>query len=721
MNSIEEESVRDIVHDALDSSLGATDTNERVAEALSQLDHARTTAIRDLLLETAEAIRSEDVDAQLSCSTSLAQLLSEQLVSGQEVGLYNVCRVAWDHAHVGKQLQQMQGELDHLVVLQMWDSKMREIMQGLERAEGGLGGYRDVMRHVEDIHSVQLDDESKRRELESVEERVRCVVKKGLLGGIGFQGGMPVAQDVGEPLGALWECCSVLDIVDDVAKDVSHLIYDSCIRGLMKKMGDSYPAGYREKVLYKMFKGVAESIASGDAMIVETLGRYLWSLVGKMYVDMVDKGEIGLKQMMFAKKLEVKASVLGFLPKGEKGPVAVAMGEYVKEELVRRRAATITRVRDALIIPLQDQKVISFEKNGCLGPWDGTVSAEVLQHVSDTAMHDTFHVMEEDVFEELKARDTPLGVCESTLSVLESYTKTVDYVVEEFKKTSELSDGQYVYFVNSVMEDVSSLIVALVDFDIQKNSLITYQASLVYMSCLYLSRCFSLLIFTGRMSVHSQLCGHLAGERIRRLGEDVFNVMIESHKANISEDVLEICSWRQQEDAQDIIRMKKSVQKIRHAFRRLGASLSGQDIPDWLFFRVISTLIEDSLRPILESILDLGDISEDLSENIPRVLEDLVSHGDDDLQQHNLLECALRGKYGDDLQTLNALSGSIPVMQKLSEVCEVMRLTSRDIVERWNQGSLSSFSRQEVIMLIQALFEDTPQVRSSLVMLQDDM
>lgn len=721
-----EESARDIVESALGSSVGGTATNERVAEALSRLDHSRTSMLRRLLQDTIDAIRSGDMDAQLSCSTALAGLLSKQLVSGQETGLYNVCRVAWDHAHVGTMLQESQKELDRLTLLQAWDANMKEIIQGLEQAERGTAdGYRTLVKNVESIQRMVLvDDESKRKKLEEIEERVRSAVKTGLVGRFVFQGGMPVEKDgEGETLGVLWECCSVLGILDDTANLVSDVLYESSILGVLKKVGvsRSHPVGYREKVLYKVLKGVADTVAGGDGTVIEAIGRYLWSLIAKQYIHMMDTGDIGIKQMMFAKKLEAKASILGFLPKGEKGPVALAMAEYVKEEMVKRRAAIVTRARDALVIPLQEQKVVSFEQNESLVLWSShDVATDVVQRVTRDAMQGECPGMSEDVLEELKMFDTPLGVFESMFSVLESYKKTVEYMVEELEKTSELSDGQYVYFANSMMEDVASLIISLVRFDMQSQPLVAYHAALVYMSCLYVSRCCSILAFTGRMSI--QVSGHVAGEKVRRLGEEVFTSILLSHTSDIEDDVFNLCSWRQQEDVQDIIRMKKSVQKIRHAFRRVGSSLSGEDIPDWLFIKIISILLENTLKPILGSIFELGDISEDLSENIPRVLEDLVPGTDSPEQDHGLLECAMVGKFGTrdgHHDTFEVLSGQVPTVKKLSELCHIMHLTSRDIVDQWNQGTVSSFSRDELIMLIQALFEDTPQVRSSLAMLRE--
>lgn len=732
----------DVVNDILSSAAAAearggldmTD-DERLRHAISRLDEVRTDTIRDLLLATVDTIRSGDMDAQLECSLSLSRLLSEQLVSGQEIGLYQVCRVAWDHAHVGESLKQTLQELDRVTVAHLWDARMKEIEQGLDCAENGGGsGYRALVQCVEDIRRdiyPRLDEGSTRGvDLERVEERLRLVVKQGLLDRIGFHGGMPVevSRHGGESIGVLWECCSMVGIVDDVAKYVSDMVYDSCLRPVMtaRRMADgsSYPVGYREKVIYKIIKGVADTVAGGDGLIISALGRYLWNLVANAYTDAMGGDGLGnWKQMMFAKKLEAKAAMLGFLCEGEKGPIAVATTEYIKKELIKRRAATVTQIRDALIVPIQEQNVVSFGENELYVPWGHSIGADVLQRLSVVGNYcGTF--MEEDVFQEMRADtiDIPLGVCESPTSILESYRTTVQYIIDALGSTTDLPDGHYLHFMSTMLDDVAALLVALVDFVMQKEHVVAYHVALIHMSCMYMCRCFSLLVFRGKPAcIDMNHGGHLAAEKVRRLGENVLKSMLASHEAEMEQDVLHLSSWRQQEDVQDIIRRKKSVQKLRHGFRRLGASLSGHDIPDTLFFKVVATLAEALLRPILDSILQLQDISEDLSENIPRVLEDLVSQCDEALQgDHGLLGCAVCGKFGDGVdhsEMIKILLERTPVVKKLSEVCQVMPLTSRDIVDRWNQGTLSSFSRDELIALIQALFEDTPQVRSSLSMI----
>lgn len=726
---------------------------EQVTRAIAQLDGIRTATIREILMRSIDAIRSGDMNAQVSCSRDLSRLLSEQLVSSQEGGLYQACRVAWDHAHVGEMLQSTLVELDRVSFLQIWESTMKDIADGMACAEKGLCGFRTLVQRVQDARGIleereELVDDSKREAFDCIDVRVREMVQKALVGRIGFQGGMPVCLHAAcgtspdeeheeEPLVVLWECCAVLGIVDDAARKVSDKLIDTLIHPLMTKMGHggSYPIGYREKVMYKILKGVAETVACGDSALIAALGKHLWEIVANIYRDMLS-GDIHddfyMKQMVFAKKLEVKASLLGFLPQGEKGPVAAATADYVKDVLVKRRAATLIRIRDAFIVPLQDQRVISFQVNDPLVPFRNQVARDSLERLM-VQEGVSSPILDEDVFEELRAsiHDTSLGVCESTMSVLESYKNTVEYILEAMRNTKELSDGQYIHFMKSLLDDVSALVIALVDFDMHRQSLVVYHATLVSMSCAYLSRCLSLLVLWGgvRADKHFQVCGHVAAGKIQMLGENVLKSMLSSHVSALEDDIAQLCSWKQHEDAQDIIRMKKSAQKLRHAFHRLGGSLSGSDIPDNVFIRVVSSMANATLKPILNSILQLGDISEDLSERIPRVLEDLVgSSGDHGLEEEpqGLLDCVVRGRRGKDgfcdekyREIVNDLVEAVPIVRKLSDLCQVMRLTSREIVVWWNEGHISSFSRDELIMVIQALFEDTPQVRSSLELLQE--
>jgi hypothetical protein len=64
-------------------------------------------------------------------SRPLSELLGEQLISSEEHPLYQVCRVAWDHVHVGERLLELMEEVERKEEEVRFDSRVQEISRGL--------------------------------------------------------------------------------------------------------------------------------------------------------------------------------------------------------------------------------------------------------------------------------------------------------------------------------------------------------------------------------------------------------------------------------------------------------------------------------------------------------------------------------------------------------------------------------------------------------------
>eukprot|EP00889_Picochlorum_renovo_P004493 jgi/Picre1/31523/NNA_006875.t1 len=156
--------------------------------------------------------------------------------------------------------------------------------------------------------------------------------------------------------------------------------------------------------------------------------------------------------------------------------------EYVREILKTKRAHVLAKVRDALILPFQEQGIYRF-----------SVGESLISHHADAQVSiDTGSlpavdadeiIIDSNAFRELQ-REYPLGHCEAPLSVLEGYKLSMDFVFESLEQTAELSDAQYGHFMTTLLRDISSLIVALAGLDMhQGQSMTIYPACLRYMSC----------------------------------------------------------------------------------------------------------------------------------------------------------------------------------------------------------------------------------------------
>ena len=707
---------------------------ENIQRALVQLDVLRTKSICALLTKcvncSAEYTREgpesgsrSALDNVLTCSKALSRMLSEQLVSSQETGLYNVCRVAWDHSHVGSMLQQALKEMDRESLLQAFRDHMVRVEKCIQEND-----YEGMARSVESLETLSSVDESMHASLEAVRGRVSDLVLRGILNSIQFQSYMPDVASGEAHMDVLWRCSKTMGIVRQGIQKVSDLVFDKSIHPVMSKFVDTskYPVGYREKILFKILKYVADVVLCGTSDLVSLMGEELWGRVAGLCIELItasndqtsDENGQGIRQANFSKKLEAKVAGLGYLPSDVKGPIAIATAEYVRGVLRDRRAEILEKVRDALIVPLQKQEVVVFGKNEPLlkvSPGDGKVNEN-----DDVSMfqESPSSLMRQDIYDELRSHnDMCLGASETPIAVLESFKFTSELILESISHQDELSDAQQAHFMHELVEDVSSLILALMGLNIQKSEPLVYPAALLYMSLIYMARCFSIFtLFAGKVHRESSKIS-TAAETMRQLAETMLKCMLVSQQAELDGDIDMICQWRQDVDVQDIIRKKKSIQKLRHIFQRLGSSLSGADIPDDMFERIVSYLAGYVLDKILQSIMELADISEDLSESIPQVLDDLLDRSGSSCQSEGILYSAVSGRLkrspqSDATAEIQTLARMTPSVKKLVDLCEIMSLSSREIVHKWIEGSFG-FSREETLGLISSLFEDTPQVQES--------
>lgn len=703
---------------------------ERNAKIEGLVRHSAHTYSKNAEVVYGSTVLEKDVE----CSQALSKMLSDQLISDQETDVYGFCRIAWDHAHVGGMLMKALEELHRESLAQAFSHSIGEMECAMRQ--------KDLRTCVDHLHvmenMIEMNDDMKER-LRMVSGELHSMLLREVLSCIGFQACLPIVavkESDGvsslsgeEYLRLLWSCCRDVGIVDEVMEAVSEELFNGSIHPAMTKFSDmsKHPIGYREKILYKMLKSTAEGILCEDLELIACLGKTLWGRLTDLYMNLLSKdglddqvAESFMKQVNFAKKLEMKAAKLGYIDVSSKGPIAGASMEYVKEILKTKRAHVLAKVRDVLIIPFQEQGIHRFSVGESLMPYRGDAQVSASIDVgSPPAVDGDEIIIDSNAFRELQ-QECPLGRCEAPLSVLEGYKVSMDFVFESLEHTGELSEAQYGHFMTTLLRDISSLIIALAGLDMhQAESMPIYPACLRYMSCIYVSRCFSLMSFAGprQLSVGEGNSNHQYGEDIRRLGETILQSMLASQKAELNNETMHLCTWSQDIDVKDMIAKKKSVQRLRHIFQRLGASLPEQDIPNHVFIRVSSILLLDVLNGVMHSILQLHDISEELSENIPHILEDLVSSSD----SNGLLDCIVIGRLGKEPSDSHAaltqeLMEAVPEWLKLTKLCDMMKVPSREIAQWWEDGTLAAagFTREELRRLICALFEDTSHRTASL-------
>lgn len=747
---------------------------------LSRLNQARTADIAGLLEEAVRVLKRQGASSDLSgvsgdelravlasSSQPLSELLRLQVVSQEEEGLYGVCRIAWDHAHVGERVAGLMEEVQRREREMLFLRRVEGVERGLRKVFDGCIDInldamddqkfvetvqRDVLENLASLVATQLEgqgdkesgdqvdqrDESwatRQETIDRLQDQARSTITDCAIRSVVFEkGGLPRPR-YAVHLRALLEAASALDAIDGtsmrtVAKRLADFIFTSSLRKVLVTFGDTakHPVGYREKVVLKVLTCLKDDVLSGDTVWVKKVGGMLWHTVVGWYIEEWDRPiEVNgpgndstvLKRIAFAKKLEAKVAALfdtsiSYDEGGEPHlSLAAASNDRVKEVFQRRRAAAVCAVRDALFgvgtgLRPYDDSYREILSGDALIPWLGRCNDQTRDptRAPRDRQPNNLHaaLLGPEVLEELRImnEDTPLGFAETRLLVLESHVIAVARIGTALQENSELlSEGQYAHFVDALSEDITSLLVALVQLqgkDVTDSIEALWRGALRYTSCAYVARSLCLMRFGGMgptcaKPVTSPLPTlYKACQRIVRLGEkELLGTAVEAfQREHLLEHLVALTSWRQRVDIQDIIAKKKSVSRILHAFGQLD---KGTNLVSQAMVATITTGLVDWLAEIVtDSLIEQSDISEELSEAIPQILDDLC----DGLDQ--ILGPSQSGSLG-----------------KLRQLCRIMRMTSGEIVAEFQDGLLSQlFERGEIISLIGALFESTPQVQLNL-------
>jgi hypothetical protein len=549
-----------------------------------------------------------------------------------------------------------------------------------------------------------------------------------------------------------------------------------------------HPVGQREKVLLKVLTCLKNEVlveASWSTFLGETYLGYDRGLVYRRVeggragreLERVDEAMM-MRRMAFARKLEDKAMALLFgagRNKNDGVRLAEVSSEKVRQILNRRRIATLGALRDAMFglgaqmdgkRIAENSAVHAFNRGDLL--WNersGNGSTAASDPPLPPEEHDACSQVSVlgpssgSIFEELSTVDEPLGCAETRLLVMEPLQSAVAILVDALKENSHLlTDGQYAHFLELLAGDVSTLVAVLIEFQRCSGNYqadYVYQATIQYSSCMYLARCMCMMRFGGSQSERKTLVNALpvldeSCAKITTIGQTAMDQMLSCFREDCLRDHIEpLTTWRQSVDIQDIISKKKSVSRLIHAFRQLRKSL--EPVPDAMFTLVSGSLLDWVAEIINGSILALRDISEELSEVFPQVLEDLPdglldaicevkphqTEGEDtstgpskgyrpctetdepeETEETEEMEEMAAATGRDSEGVRQTLVQRCVGLSKLKSLCRIMSMTSLEIVTEWEQGTLGNlFDKDEVVLLIKALFEDTPQVQMNLLKL----
>lgn len=723
-------------------------SSDSIHEAISELDRRRVDELQRVFvraagmyskgdaagsgLEALGGLSSGALERETACSTALASLLSQGVISEQDGEVFEICRLAWEHASVGAPLQSAYKELEDARRVHEYERSLTALDEMI-RSKDLIGGA-NLINNMQGKVDAAVFDILER--LNRKEEEYRSVLRSEAVSLIGFKAFVPcVGEGDASRLKDIWEAGKLLGILEDLMEDVACHIHEHSLLPVITRYADANHVsslgkdekkvlpGYREKVLYKIFKSICEGLLFGGADLVGVLGSHLWVKFAAGYnqaafvdASLHDDEVYGdeyyshmLKTWSFARKLEEKAGKLGFIPSNEQGPIGTACSEYFRKLLRSRQAEILSMSRDALVVPFQSQSLVRFDRGDSILPtYSQTKDGGFPDLKGLLADESPSTLVSAGAYDEMKFV-SPLAVLEEPLVVLDGFVKVVQLVTSRLAVMVRMKNSEAVNAAYATLHLVARLVEKLYDLAAESDPNIPYIACMKYMSCIYLFRSFILLPFALDISDDCDLSrlAEKSASRMRCLADLLFDSMLSSQTNEMEQDVANLCNWGGSLDAQKIISKKKSVQRIRNTFQRLGAALHA-DIPEHIFVRVVSTLSSDLFSSILRSILGLMDISEELSVQIPMILEELLPKDGDD----GILGCAVTGTQMKDVKQTSEIKNQLKSLvwqgEKLQELCILLSISSREIADKWECGRLrdSNFTQEEILHLVCALFED---------------
>ena len=726
-------------------------SSESIQQAINELDSRRVHGLQRVFVRAASVYSKggagsdtplgtlpggggADVETETACSSALASLLSQGVISEQEEDIYEICRLAWEHANVGIPLQSAYKELEDARIIHEYERKL-VALDGMIRSKDFLGGanvIKSMQGHIDGMDVGVLD------RLNAKAEEYQSVMKSEVVSLIRFKTFVPyVGEEDVSRLEDVWEAGKLYGMLEDLMEAVACHIHEHSLLPVIKRYANSDDAslhgmderktvpGYREKVLYKIFKTTCEALLFGDSELVAVLGCHLWSKFAVEYnqaafAHVARDEEMNrddyyysqmLKKLSFGRKLEEKAGKLGFIPCDGQGPIATACSEHLKSLLRGRQAEILSMSRDALVVSFQSQSLVRFEKGDSILPSfsqkrDGG-SLDLKDLLEKESSNKLFSACAYDEMQFVY----PLAVLEEPLVVLEGFVTVVQLLTSRLAVMVKMRNLEAVNAAYGTLHLVAHLVEKLYDVAAESEQNIPYIACIQYMSCMYLFRSFILLPVALDISGYwdSSKLVEKSASKMRCFADLFFDSMLNSQRKEMQQDVESLCCWGGSLDAQKIISKKKSVQRIRNTFQRLGAALHA-DVPGHICIKVISTLCSTLFSSILSSILGLTDISEELSVQIPMILEELLPKNGDD----GVLGCAVTGMQMKDIKQASEVRSQLKSLvwegAKLQELCILLSISSREIADKWECGQLrdGNFTQEEVLHLICALFEDNP-------------
>jgi hypothetical protein len=741
--------------------------------------------MRALLTKTKEACDNPATDApttlaaEAACATALSSLQGRGLVTQGDELLAQTAATAAQHADVVSQLQETLTSINEVGAIAGLQQRLGDYDTMV--SQGAFNDAANMLLQLQqDVSTVAGAEPT----AAAVEERMQLFKDYVITGppqylvldpSTHIPALIPPAQQTGAALAQVWQAAAALGALTDSLQNLATFIVENCVKPIIRddllasasqatnasvmespansvassalsaattaRGGAAARAG-AERALYRCFKSLCEGALGSNAGLIHQLGESFWPAASGAYIAAklrpakpVEDSELAgfMRAGSLAIKLEQKAVKLGLWKAEIEGPIAKFVRQAVGRVLADKRVKYATAARDLLTSSAAKETTIvsGIPPMPAKSPSFGAASASRALFGSNNNNATTTTVAAAAAVTELHG-EPPIGDV-GPYTVSRASEGLVSLMHDALSEACRSGSAALAQAMCGAVVDLASLLLALDPSTTDQERVLPYIAALRYNNCLHVYRTLCLLpqAHAPRLQtlVHPAVNFIAPARRVRDFGDASMHAMVSRQRSELLDIATELQNWRGL-DGPRVIRCNKATRQLLAAFQRLTSVLHGV-LPKYAFINVAAELVNAVCGVIADSILDMGDISEDESQQIPHIIGLLTApdtgilatiasgHGAKPKEAQSgekMVQSDAELASKTSKIELHELAVACSQVARLKEVCEMLDIPSREIALRWRSGRLAAvgLTKEQTVVMVRALFEDNEFSRASI-------
>ncbi|KAG7674526.1 hypothetical protein Ndes2526B_g05259 [Nannochloris sp. 'desiccata'] len=766
----------------LDTLLASINTEGLTASSLEQslsaISMRRDEVMRALLSKTNAACKNTATDAaatlaaEAGCAAALSSLQDRGLVPEGDDLLAQTVATAAQHTDVVAQLQNTLASISEVGAIAGLQQRLSHydtlVSQGAFCDAAGV--LLQLQQDVSTVAGAESTGTAVEERMQLFKEYVISAPPQYLVldPASHIPALIPPTQQTGAALAQVWQAAAALGVLPNSLQNLSTFIVDNCVKAIIRdellaiasannatvmespansiassalSAATTTRAGAAragaERTLYRCFKSVCESALGSNAGLIRQLGmEYLWPGASGAYIAAklrpakpVEDSELAgfMRAGSLAIKLEEKAVKLGLWSAKIEGPIAKFVRQAVGRVLADKRVKYATAARDLLTSSAAKETTIV---SGILplpakAPSFGSASASrALFASSDNRGTTTSTTVAATAAVAELHGEPPIGDV-GPYAVSRAAAGLVSLMLDALGEACRSGSAALAQAMCGAVVDLASLLLALDPSTTDQERVLPYIAALRYNDCLHVYRTLCLLpqAHAPRLQslVHPAVNFIAPARRVRDFGDAAMQSMVSRQRSDLLDIASELRNWKDL-DGPGVIRCNKATRQLLAAFQRLTSVLHGV-LPKYMFINVASELVNAVCGVIADAILEMGDISEDESKQIPNIIGLLTAPDTGIIATIAFMSSSMTresesveksGLHGAKIEQ-NELAMACSQVARLKEVCELLDIPSREIALRWRSGRLAAvgLTKEQVVAMVRALFEDNEFSRAS--------